>query len=203
MSRADPPRRPYCLHCYAPLPAFQGASALCSGCGRSNLRVDLERLWTQERRFRELEDVLKVAVVLLMLAFSAYSVLVLGIQDHRALPMAIFVPGVLGVLLWDLAAITRRRATYRWDLLLALLGALVGGFWLLAVTARVVSARNPSSWTDWLGVAGVALVVLGVVLGGPLARWRWVRWREAFVARRQREVTGRPSESGSAPPAPR
>jgi hypothetical protein len=147
--------------------------------------VDLERLWTQEPRFRELEDLLKVAVVLLMLAFSAYSVFVIGIQDYRALPLAIFVPGVLGVLLWDLAAITRRRATYRWDLILALLASLVGGFVLLAVTNRVVHSRDPVRWTDWLGPAGVAAVVLGVVIGGPLARLCWGRWRDAYISRRQ------------------
>ena len=188
MPSTEPYRRPYCLHCYAALSPQLGARALCSSCGKTSLRVDIERVWTQERRLRDLEDILKVSVVLLMLAFSAFAVFVLGIQDYRALPMAIFVPGVLGVLLWDLAAITRRRAAYRWDLILALLGALIGGFWLLAVWARLVAARGPTHWEDWLGVGGVAAVVLGIVLGGPLVRWRWSRWQEAYIARRQREA---------------
>ena len=184
--------RPYCLHCYAPIAPSSSPSVWCGTCGRSNLKVDLDRLWTGERRFRDLEDMLKVAVVLGMLAFCAYAVFVLGLQDYRAMPMAIFVPGVVGVLLWDLASITHRSGVYRWDVISAVLGWLVCPLWLLVTGARVLRARELEHRLAFLGLFLAGLLVAVLSIGAPWLRARLRAWRDGHVAARQAALRDAP-----------
>ena len=184
--------KPYCLHCYAPLAVSQSASAWCGTCGKSNLRVDLEQLWTSERRFRELEDLLKVIVVLSMLGFCAFAVFVLGLHDHRAMPMAIFVPGVIGVLLWDLACITRKAGTYRWDLIAAGIGWVIGPLWLI-ITLVAGFERPPRDRIAWGGLFAMGLFVCVTTIGAPWIRRRWMGWRDRHVAERQAALREQPA----------
>ena len=177
--------KPYCLHCYAPLATSQSASVWCGACGKSNLRVDLDQLWTQERRFRELEDVLKVLVVLSMLGFCFFAVFVLGLYDYRAMPLAIFVPGVIGVLLWDLACITRREGTYRWDLICAGIGWVVAPLWM--VITGLTGWANSGERLAWGGLFAMGAIVMILTVGASRIRRGWFVWRDHHVAQRQAE----------------
>lgn len=181
---------PYCLHCYAPLAASQSASIWCGSCGKTNLRIDLDLLWTSERRLRELEDMLKVIVVLSMLGFCAFSVFVLGLHDHRAMPMAIFVPGVIGFLLWDLVSITRKSGTYRWDLIAAGIGWVIGPLWL--VLAGVGGWSSPRDQLSWGALFAMGLIIMILTIGAPWIRRRWMGWRDRHVAERQAALREQP-----------
>jgi|GEM_PF-2643385 len=172
---------PYCLHCYAPLEEFRGASTACSSCGEPNLRVDLQRLWTRERRLREVEDLLKVLVCLAMGAIAAFALLNPGMGVGRGHGMAIGGPIVMGVLLWDLASITRRRTLFRSDIVWPIIGWLLGlpFVWMVLVVGDEVA--TPVRYA--LLVSGIALTL--PAMASPLLRRGWSRWRDGHIARGQ------------------
>lgn len=172
---------PYCLHCYAPLGRMTGASVPCPACGRANLKADQQQLWTRERKLRELESLLKLAIALAMIGVGAMALLFPGTGVGRGHGMAIGTPIVVGILLWDLASITRRQTIFRADIIWPIIGWFLGlpFVWFTLTIGGMVSPR-----------VQVTLLVLGVVVTipaifSPLLRRFWTRWCERHIARAQ------------------
>ena len=92
-------RRPYCLHCYAPLENVEGASIPCPRCGRANIRLDLQKLWTRERRIRELESILHFLVTAAVVGIGAAALLNSGIGTGVGHGMAFGAPILIGAVL--------------------------------------------------------------------------------------------------------
>ena len=182
--RATPPtyQFPYCLHCYSPLGELTAPSTRCSRCGAANLSVDLRRLWTRERKVRQLEGLLKGVIVVLLGGLSALMLLFPGTGISGAgHGMAAGAPILLGVLLWDAASISQRDSVFRGSLIWPIVGAIG----LLPTILFFLSM--PSPW--WVRPVSFFLA-LGCLAGvlSPLTRRRWRAWREARVAGRQREL---------------
>lgn len=167
-------RPPYCLHCYAPLGEVISPSTPCPACGRPNLVVDLRRLWTRERKVREIEQLLKAIIVVVIGSISLLALLHPGIgTSGHGHGMAAGAPILLGILLWDAASITQRESLFRGSII----WPIVGGVFLLPAVAFALAVPQPLP----RGIA--VLVALACVAGllSPLTRRRWLAWREAHI----------------------
>lgn len=172
---------PYCLHCYAPLERFDGASSACGACGSPNLRVDLARLWTREHKLRVLENWLKALVCLAMIAIGGLALLFPGTGVGKGHGMAIGAPIVLGILLWDTASITRKQSLFQLQIVWPIVGWLLGVpmIWLVLVLGGKLSV--PLQMT--LLVTGV-VTTLSAITSPWLRRW-WSSWCERRIVRAQ------------------
>ncbi|MCB9913955.1 MAG: hypothetical protein H6828_02255 [Planctomycetes bacterium] len=165
---------PYCLHCYAPLGEVQAPSTHCAVCGHANLVVDLRRLWTREKRLRELEHLLKVIVALFIGAISLAALFSrqsgMSAAGHG---MGVGAPILLGLLLWDAVSITQRESLFRGSIVWPIVG------WAFVVPATALALAVPLPMVRWIAGA-VALGSLAGILS-PLTRRRWIAWRERHV----------------------
>lgn len=175
-------KSPYCLTCYRPLGELTMPSTRCPHCGAANLTVDLRRLWTREKRIREVEWLLKAAIVLVLGSLSAVMLLYPGTGTSGAgHGMAAGAPILLGVLLWDAASISQRDSVFRGSLI----WPIVGGLGLLPATMIFLAMPSP----EWARPASAIVIVCCLAgLASPLTRRRWRRWREARVTQRQAEL---------------
>jgi len=175
-----PYSRPYCLHCYAPLEEFEGPGTHCPHCERLNLRVDTQTYWTKERRFRNIEELLKIAVGVLVCSLTALALFDPGLASGVKSGMGIGAPILLGVLLWDLARITRKRSVFSARIIWPIAGALFGLVGLLLYP----EVRLYGS-TQAMILVGIAFAIAFFGLLTPLtSRW-WRLWRERHIASSQ------------------
>lgn len=179
--KKPPYETPYCLHCYIPLHDVEGASTHCPQCGRANLTIDLQRLWTREKRIGDIEDLLKILIVIGVSAISIAALLHPGVgMSGRGHGMAAGAPILLGILLWDVTSITKKTSLFRGSLIWPIVGAiglLISGpiFWTNGeLLVRVVSG------------AIVAASIAGIL--SPFTRKRWLAWRVQHVLARQRAL---------------
>jgi hypothetical protein len=184
-------RHPYCLQCYAALAPFSGASQRCDDCGFVNVKRDLELFWTKEPRFVELEAYAKIAIVFLLVGFSAVVIWAMGQRSSFGLGQgwAVGFPILLGVILWDTAsAITRRSSDYRASVVWRVVCALLAPWPLLLAIDLNPWARHTESRVGVPVFAAVLLLGLALAAGalglGALGR-AVPRWREARVRRAQ------------------
>lgn len=175
-------RSPYCLHCYTPVERFKGASEPCPACDRPIVKADFGRLWTRERKLKELEDLLKTLVVVAMTIVGALALLYPGIGVGRGQGMAIGAPIVIGVLLWDVASITRQRSLFRADIIWPIIGLLLGPIFLM-FTLALAKDEGREVYYVWAGLT-VAIMVPAIL--SPLLRRWWSSWRARHIAEAQR-----------------
>jgi hypothetical protein len=144
--------------------------------------VDRGRLWTRERRLRRLESLAKGLILITMASVAAMALLFPGSGVGRGHGMAIGAPILLGILLWDLASITRSRSQFRADIVWPIIGWLLGPLSILVALALwIEESRHPLLLILAILCAAVTLPAIFA----PLIRHRWVAWREAHVARGQ------------------
>ena len=176
--KSKPYRAPYCLHCYAPLEEVAAPSTTCPCCGRANLVVDLRRLWTRERKLRELEQLLKAVVVVLIGAISLTALFNPGVgTSGHGHGMAVGAPILLGILLWDAASITQRESLFRGSIV----WPIVGGVFLLPSAALALAVPLPVVRV----IAGLVALSCLAGLMSPLLRRRWLSWRREHIAAAQ------------------
>lgn len=185
MKKASPRfHSPYCLHCYAPMERIQGASEPCPSCGSPIVKADLSRLWTHERRLHKIESLLKAMVCVAMTIFGALALVWPGAGVSPGQGMALVVPLVVGVLLWDAASITRRRSLYRADILWSIIGWVLGPIALLATLGMAAGEGH----REFYGWAGVTVMIMVPAILSPLIRRGWSRWRDNHIAEAQRLI---------------
>lgn len=174
--------KPYCLRCYASLSSKRATSRRCKRCGENNLEVDRLMRWTREERFVLLERLLKFAVVFAMVLVAAVALLSPGIGSGKGHGMAIGAPILVGVLLWDVAGLTRKRSQFRADIVWPIIGWFLGLpaaglFWAL------YSNERAGAGALWLLGFSVALTLPAIL--SPRIRRRWASWRESYVEARR------------------
>lgn len=174
---------PYCLHCYAPLERFRGASCECATCGRPNLHVDQQRLWTRERRLRELESLAKSLILIAMGGVAALALMFPGSGVGKGHGMAIGAPILMGILLWDLASITRSESQFRGDIIWPIIGWGLGPLSLLVLHA--LSVQEGVGGPELSAALFLCVAVTVPAVFSPWIRRRWLRWRAEHIARRQ------------------
>ncbi|MFT7484806.1 MAG: hypothetical protein ACI9F9_000650 [Candidatus Paceibacteria bacterium] len=161
---------PYCLHCYATLDSLTPPSTHCPECNRINLAVDLKRLWTKERKVRDIEQILKALIVVFLGALSGYILLNsgVGLSGHGH-GMAVGAPIVLGILLWDAASITQKTSVFKGSLIWPIVGGLL--LWPACTIALGTTQLGPRL------IASAVSLACAFGLLSPLLRPRWLAWR--------------------------
>lgn len=182
---------PYCLHCYAPLARSKGASYECSACGLSSLQVDFGRLWTREPGLRKLERLAKALILTTMVCLTALILLNPGVGISKGHGMVIGAPLLIGVLLWDLASITRSESQFRGDIVWPIVGWGLGPIVGYVLFGLWTQSGNPLL----LGLFVLCCAVTLPAVFSPLIRRWWRSWRVRHVLRAQ-GVLGRPLEVG-------
>lgn len=187
--KKPPYETPYCLHCYVPLHAVKGASTHCPNCGKANLTIDLQRLWTREKRISDIEDLLKILIVIGVGAISTAALVNPGVGiSGKGHGMAAGAPILLGLLLWDVASLRQKTSVFRASLIWPIVGTLallLSG--LVFLTTGALMVRVVSGTTALASIAAVL---------SRITRRRWLAWRENHVLARQRAL-GVPPRTGA------
>ena len=181
-------QRPYCLHCYAPIPRDAGAIVGCEHCGARTVLSAHRVFWTREPKLVETEWLAKVGVGL---GVAVFSLGLMGgfegaVQFGTGHGWAVGCPLLAGAALWETAGkITRHKSYLNGTLLWTALPGVVGG--LLLLHALFGGAQRTEQRVSVMIVAmGFGLFAL---LFRSLGR-RFGRWKERHVLDRQERLRG-------------
>lgn len=141
----------YCLACFAALPKRRGTGTCCERCGRTNLKVDLDRYWNLDPKLLMLQSLLRALIILMGVIAIAFvwQLTLQGRTRGGGYGLALIAPLALGAFLWDASALcTHRQTIFRHDIIWPLLPLCL--LVVLPLCGMILVVVTQGAWASFL-----------------------------------------------------